>query len=276
MTVSICMITYNHEKYLKQAIDSVLMQKTTFDFELVIANDNSPDQTHSIIEEYIQSNPNRSKIKYLHNKVNMGMMPNFANALANCSGKYIAMCEGDDYWTDELKLQKQVDFLEQNKEYAICFHKVNVETNGLIEEDTITLEVPEKTTIYDLAKGNYIHTCSAVFRNNLFEKFPDYFYKSPIGDYFIHMLNSRYGDIYCMNDKMAVYRVHDTSYWSSKKQEDRIKIWVDFIENIKPNFSRDIRKILKKQITHIQPKKVSITKKIKLGIRSFFKGKNNN
>ncbi|MEO8517209.1 MAG: glycosyltransferase [Flavobacterium sp.] len=275
MTVSICMITYNHENYLKQAIDSVLMQKTTFDFELVIANDNSPDKTHSIVEECIQTHPNGSKIKYLHNKVNMGMMPNFANALKNCSGKYVAMCEGDDYWTDEFKLQKQVDFLEQNAAFAICFHKVAVEKNGVIEEDTITLEVPEKTTIYDLAKGNYIHTCSAIYRNNLFEKFPDYFYKSPIGDYFLHMLNSRYGDIYCMNDKMAVYRVHDTSYWSSKQQEDRVKIWVNFIEGIKPNFSRKIRKILNKQIKYILPKKVSTTKKIKLMISRFFKGKNN-
>ena len=274
--ISICMITYNHEKYLKQAINGVLMQKTDFEFELVIANDNSPDNTDKIIREYIQANPNGNKIKYLHNKVNIGMMPNFVNALENCSGKYIAMCEGDDYWKDEFKLQKQVDFLEQNKEYVICFHKVNVEKDGIIEEDSITLEVPKKTTIYDLAKGNYIHTCSAVFRNNLFEKFPDYFYKSPIGDYFLHMLNSRYGDIYCINDKMAVYRVHDTSYWSSKQQEDRIKIWVDFIENIKPNFSLKIRKILKKQITHLQPKKLSATKKIKLIIRSFFKGKKNN
>lgn len=274
--VSICMITYNHEKYLKQAIDGVLGQKTNFEIELVIANDNSPDNTDAIIQEYIRSNPNGNKIKYIHNPVNIGMMPNFINALENCAGRYVAMCEGDDYWTDEFKLQKQVDFLEKNKEYAMCFHKVSVETSGVISEDNITLESPNKTTIKDLANGNYIHTCSVMYRNRLFKNFPRYFKKSPIGDYYLHMLNSLYGDIYRLDDNMAVYRVHQTSYWSSKEQEERTKIWVAFLKKIKSNFPREIRKILKAQIYRLEPRKVSTYKKIKNAIRRFLKVKKKN
>jgi glycosyltransferase involved in cell wall biosynthesis len=248
MMVSICMITYNHEKYLKEAIDGVLNQKTNFDFEIVIANDNSTDATVLIIEDYIKSNPKGHKIKFLNNKVNIGMMPNFINAIKNCTGKYIALCEGDDYWTDENKLQKQVDFLEKNKNYAICFHLVNIDNNGTIVEDTLTKKVKQKTTIYDLAKCNYIHTCSVVYRNNLFPSFPDYFYKAPVGDYFLHLLNSRFGKIYCINEFMANYRMHDASYWSSKKQEERSKIWVDFLKGIMPNFSKKVQNYLQIQI----------------------------
>ena len=263
------MITYNHQNYIEQAINGVLMQKTNFNFELIIANDNSPDETDAIIKKCIDTHINGNKIKYINNTSNIGMMPNFINAIKNCTGKYIALCEGDDYWTDEKKLQKQVDFLERNNDFSICFHHVNIDNNGIIIEDNITKKVPSKTTIKDLAEGNYIHTCSVVYRNNLFEKFPDYFYKAPVGDYFLHLLNSRYGKIFCFDEIMAIYRVHETSYWSSKQQEERNKIWIDFLNNIKPNFSRKIRKILKKQIINTQPKKISISKKLKKILKKF-------
>ncbi|QYS90774.1 glycosyltransferase [Flavobacterium covae] len=136
--VSVCMITYNHEKYIKQAIESILMQKTNFDFELIISNDNSNDTTHKIILDLLEEHIDSKKIKYLHNKKNLGMMPNFIQAIQNCKGEYIALCEGDDYWTDPEKLQKQVDFLDTNKNFAICFHPVNIDYQNEIIEDNIT------------------------------------------------------------------------------------------------------------------------------------------
>jgi len=263
MKVSVCMITYNHENYLRQAIQSVLMQKTQFDFELVIANDNSPDNTTIIIEEFINQHPNGHKIKFLNNKENLGIMPNFINALKNCNSDYIALCEGDDYWIDENKLQKQVDFLEKNDDYAICFHKVNVETKGTIGDDTITSLSNQTTTIYDLAKGNYIHTCSVVYRNHLFADFPNYFYTSPIGDYFLHMLNAQYGKIHFINQTMAIYRVHATSYWSSKQQNEREIVWIDFLNNIKENFEPKVQNLLENQINKMQTRKKNLLWKIK-------------
>jgi len=270
MKVSVCMITYNHEKYLKQTIESVLMQKTNFDFELVIGNDNSPDKTTSIIEEFINSHPNGHRIKFLNNEVNIGMMPNLYNTLQNCTGEYVALCDGDDYWTDENKLQKQIDILDKNATIALCFHPVNIDNNGTILKDTITKKVATTTTIYDLVKGNYIHTCSAVYRNHLFGDFPEYFHKAAVGDYFLHLLNSRHGTIYCINEIMANYRIHDTSYWSSKKQEERAEIWIAFLTGIMPNFDSKVQHQLKKQIKKQQPKKKKLTTKVKEFIRNLF------
>jgi len=242
------MITYGHEKYIRQAIESILTQECNFNYELIVANDCSPDLTDEIINEIIRNNPKGNLIKYVNRSQNIGMQLNYIDAYQNCKGKYIATCEGDDYWTDPLKLQKQVDFLEGNPEYAISFHKVDVLQDGIIKEDTITAKVPETTTIKDLARGNYIHTCSVVYRNNLFAELPEYFKESPVGDYFLHLLNARFGMIKCFEETMGVYRVYGTSVWSSKTQNERELLWVPFLENIKSNFDHEIQEILIAQI----------------------------
>ena len=118
--VSVFMLAYNHEKYIAEAIDSVLMQKTDFDFDIVIGEDCSTDATRRIVLEDAQKYPN--KIKPILHNVNVGAMLNQRYVLEACTGKYVAMCEGDDYWTDPFKLQKQVDFLEANKEYVLATH----------------------------------------------------------------------------------------------------------------------------------------------------------
>ena len=117
--VSVVMITYNHEKYIQQAIEGVLMQKINFHIELIIADDTSPDQTENIVKKIIVEHPNGHWIKYTKHKFNKGVSKNFTWALKQAKGKYIALCEGDDYWTDPLKLQKQVDFLEENENIGL-------------------------------------------------------------------------------------------------------------------------------------------------------------
>ena len=124
--LSVIMITYKHEGFIAEAIDGVLMQECDFEVELIIADDCSPDKTSLIVSKYIETHPKGQWIKYTRHEHNKGMMPNFIFALEEAKGKYIAMCEGDDYWTDPYKLQKQVDFLEQNEEYNIVFHKVKI------------------------------------------------------------------------------------------------------------------------------------------------------
>jgi len=249
------MITYGHEKFIAEAINGVLMQECDFEVELIIANDCSPDKTDEVIQKVIDSHPKSSWIKYIKHDENIGMMPNFIFAMQQCKGEYVALCEGDDYWTDPLKLQKQVGFLEDNPNYNICFHNVNVLQDGNIKEDTMTAKISETTTINDLAKGNYMHTCSVVFRNNLFAKFPDYFKKAPVGDYFLHLLNARYGNIKCFDEIKGVYRVHETSVWTSKTQKERELILVPFLENIKPNFDKEVQDIMNAQIAfYTKPK----------------------
>lgn len=252
--VSVCVITYNHQDFIRECLDGAINQKVDFEYEIIIGEDNSTDKTGQICEEYANKYP--GLIKLFRRDKNLGMIGNWINTIQNCNGKYIALCEGDDYWTDPLKLQKQVVFLEANQDYSICFHKVSIILDGIIKEDTITAKVSETTTINDLAKGNYIHTCSVVFRNNLFARFPKYFKESPVGDYFLHMLNARYGSIKCIDEIMGVYRVHGTSVWSSKTRAEQELLWVPFLENIKPNFDKEVQDILNDQIAfYTKPEK---------------------
>jgi glycosyltransferase involved in cell wall biosynthesis len=118
--VSVIMITYKHEQFIAKAIEGVLMQKCDFEVELIIADDCSPDKTEEKVFQIIKNHPKNSWIKYTKHKTNKGMISNFNWALNQCKGKYIAMCEGDDYWTDPLKLQKQVDFLEKTRNIQLA------------------------------------------------------------------------------------------------------------------------------------------------------------
>lgn len=217
------MITYNHEDYIAEAINGVLAQKTNFIIELIIAEDLSTDNTRKICEQFANEHP--SLISLLPSIKNHGMQANFIRAFNNCKGHYIALCEGDDYWTDPLKLQKQVDFLESNPDYSICFHPVNIkqEQTGKLVKDYITEEVPEITTIEDLAKrGNYIHTPSVVFRHP--GALPEYFQELSIGDYPVHLLNAENGKIKKLAESMAVYRVHEGGIWSLTEFKNKILI----------------------------------------------------
>lgn len=216
--VSVCMITYNHEKYIEEAIRGVLMQKTDFEVEFIISNDASTDNTETLIKQLAKGTKNIA-ITYIHQPVNIGMIPNFIFALEKCKGKYIAFCEGDDYWTDPLKLQKQVDFLEENADYNICFHNVSIHNQELnkILPDSITRKVNETTNVTDLVKGNFIHTPSVVLRNNF--NVPKWFSEVYIGDWSLYVLQIKDKKIMKMNEIMAVYRVSNTGEWSTKSKE---------------------------------------------------------
>lgn len=224
------MITYNHENYIREAIEGVLMQVCNFYLELIVSNDCSTDSTDKVIQVIIQNHPKAVLIKYINHEKNLGMMPNFIETIEECNGKYIALCEGDDYWTDPLKLQKQVDFMEANPEYNICFHNTenfDQDKNKLIA-DSITRDVPETTNAEDLAKGNFIHTPSVVLRNNFI--LPKWFSKSPLGDWTLYMIAIKDKKIKKLDEVMAVYRIHNNSIWSLKSKEFRV---LNFVESIK-------------------------------------------
>ena len=239
--VSVCMITYNHEAFIREALDGVLMQQTSFPYELVIGEDCSTDRTREICIEYQQKHP--EKIRLLLNEKNLGMMANFIQTLKACTGKYIALCEGDDYWTDPLKLQKQVDFLEWNEEFSICFHRVKILNESGIQDDFITREVPSETNILELAKGNFMHTPSVVFKRN-WKELPKWFYESPVGDYPLHMINAQYGKIKKLDDIMAVYRIHQNNIWVNQDGEAMLLMIHQYLDNMIGNFSPDVNQIL--------------------------------
>ena len=232
--VSVCMITYNHEKFIEEAIIGVLEQEVDFDVEFIISNDNSTDATHNIIKELIKANTNKHIcFKYFKHKKNIGVMPNFIFSLKQCRGEYIALCDGDDYWTDSLKLQKQVDFMEFNKDYSLCFNKVNVLKNKQLEAHIIPL-VDLTNIIYNdiLRTYNFIATCSVMFRNFDMSNDISSFQKSPWGDLFLYKLLSNRGKIKCLDDTMAVYRIHDKGMYSGVKQKEKLLFKLAFYRNL--------------------------------------------
>jgi glycosyltransferase involved in cell wall biosynthesis len=219
--VSIVMITYGHENYIGQAMEGVLMQECNFEIELIIANDCSPDKTDDVVKEIINNHQKSSLIKYIKHKKNIGMMPNFVFALKKAQGKYIALCEGDDYWTDPLKLQKQVDFLEENKGYSLIAS--NAHTN--LKDKKIMYNTRKDGNFFckDILLGNFIPTASIVFkRENLF--LPDFFLESPAGDWLLtaYVLRNKKG--YYTSEPLVFYRVHDGGVWSSLKLKNDVKI----------------------------------------------------
>ena len=240
------MITYNHEKYIKQALDGVLMQAVDFDFEIIIGEDCSTDQTRKIILDYKAKYPD--KIKLILQKENVGMMRNFIDSLSFCSGKYISLCEGDDYWTDPCKLQKQIAFLEENPEFSICFHNMNIQREGRSNRNCLTnVNQREITTMKDLARnGNYIYTASCVFKKS-FSQLPDWLRQCPVGDYPLHLINSQYGKIRFINEVMGAYRIHHDSAWEIKSDVYRTEKWIELLGILKNQFNEEINQLLNLQ-----------------------------
>jgi glycosyltransferase involved in cell wall biosynthesis len=245
--VTVACAAYNHEKYISRAIEGFLKQKTSFPVEIIIHDDASTDKTAQIIKEFASEHPELIvpvlQTENQFSKKQGSIYPRFIFPLAK--GKYIALCDGDDYWIDPNKLQKQVSFLEKNPDFSICFHKVRILKEGRFFKDFMTKVPSEITTIEDLANGNYIQTPSVIFRNGLFNDMSWLFRDCPVGDYVTHLLNARNGKIKYIDEVMAVYRIHPTSFWSSMNQIDRLKKWINMQDLLIKYFPGKIGEIIK-------------------------------
>ena len=204
------MITYGHENYIREAIEGVLMQNCDFEVELIVANDCSPDKTDLIIKDIIQNHPRGNWIKYHHHEKNLGMMPNFIFALQQAKGNYIALCDGDDYWIDALKLQKQVDFLELNSNTIACFHNSYFKEDDCLKPNTYrSLRKEGLVTLKEaiIGGGGLYPSSSFTFRNQLQLNF--FVIDSKAGDTCLLYSLLPMGQIYYFEDLHCVYRKHD-------------------------------------------------------------------
>lgn len=246
--LSVAISTYNHQYFIQECIKSALSQKTNFNYEIVIADDFSTDKTRGIISNIKTLFPD--KVRLIFNERNIGSQANFANVIKSCKGKYIAILDGDDFWIDTNKLQKQVDILELYPEYSICFHRVKKLNH---EQSSITGYIPEtyssntKLSIIDLFNDYFIPTSSVVFRNNLFNKFPEWYYSLPFGDRPLHILNATQGNIYYLDEVLGVYRIHKDGIWSTKQKQREVEFIHKKIEMLK-NFDSDLNYKYKTQI----------------------------
>ncbi len=223
--VSICCLAFNHEKYIRDALDGFMMQKTDFVFEVLIHDDASTDSTADIIREYEAKYPDVIKPIYqTENQYSKGIRPTFKYNFPRAKGKYIALCEGDDYWIDSCKLQQQVNFLEENNQISVCFHQYIVldqEGNKLHTTPRPPLEFNKSLefSIKHFGTHWYYQTLTSVFRKSAIEgvDFEKYSYSRDT-HLFFHILLT--GNGYLMNTTWGVYRNHDNGIFSKREYLD--------------------------------------------------------
>lgn len=216
--VSVCCITYNQEKYIAQALEGFVMQQTTFKYEIIIGEDCSTDSTRSILENYAERYP--GLIYLVTSPDNVGPVNNAVRVIKRATGKYIAFCDGDDYWTDPLKLQKQVDFLENNTDYAICCHYMRqIEHDGQIsylDPKPRKLEYSYNRLIVN--KQEQTSTASLMVERKYVEDLytSDWYPRCHAGDKFVKLFATSHTGkkIYVIPEVMSCYRRHPGGIWS--------------------------------------------------------------
>lgn len=212
--ISVCIITYNHGKYIRQCLDGVLQQQTNFPFDVIIGEDCSTDDTRQVVQEFETRYP--GIVKPLYHSSNVGGARNgYEFCYPQLTGKYIAICEGDDYWTDPQKLQRQVDFLERNEDYVMAFHRVE----SVDENDRLIggQQASEKILTYSGKQIFHISipTLSVVFRK-CFDVIPPEMFKAKSGDTFLFGLLARFGKAADLGFIGARYRKHSGGVFSPK------------------------------------------------------------
>ena len=227
--VSIVCNTYNQEAYIRNALDGFLMQETTFDYEVLVHDDASTDGTRQIIEEYTQKYPNLIKpILQTENQFSQRISITRTFQFPRAQGKYIAFCEGDDYWTDPTKQQTQVDALEAHPDIDLCGHRVRITEN---EVDVGLYPVFDKDCIFTAGEaikggGGFVPTGSMMFRKEIIGKYT--FAKSMSLDYVWQISGSLRGGLLYLADCMGVYRRNANGSWTvfaSKNPERQIRRW---------------------------------------------------
>ena len=227
--VSVCFITYNHAEFIEEALDNVLAQKTDFSYEIVIGDDASTDGTSEIVNRYQREYPD--KIKILRSLKNLGgltgksFQPNWIRNLRACRGMYIAMLEGDDYWTDRNKLQNQVDYLDAHHETAGCFTDCTIVNDSGEEMDMNPFWVKSYDSSYDQSsclttlKSGY-GTATLMFHSSVIKKkIPDYFLEAGC-DFLLDLVITEKASLDYLPGVTSAYRIHDGGIWQGTKASD--------------------------------------------------------
>jgi glycosyltransferase involved in cell wall biosynthesis len=238
--VSICCITYNHEKYIKDAIESFLMQRTDFSFEIIIHDDASTDMTADIIREYERKYPGVIKPIYqTENQYSKGVNV-LLLTFKKSKGRYIALCEGDDYWTDPLKLQKQIAEMEKHSECHISFHPAVIKWDDGSRANQKLGSHSQKNKIFTIEKvilggGEFMPTNSIIVNKLSIPRITSFFEiakDAPVGDYYIQILGAENGGALYISDVMSVYRAGVSGSWS-KRIKKSPEYYYSFIDSFK-------------------------------------------
>lgn len=249
--VSICCPTYQHAAFITAAIEGFLMQETTFPVEILIGEDESSDGTREICQRVAAEHPDQIKLflrerkDVLYFRGRPSGRSNFLGLLADARGKYIALCEGDDFWTDPLKLQKQVDFMEGHPEYTLCFHRADLLKDGTLQHFPIPPDVDLSDVRFDdlLRHYNFITTASTMYRS-IFRPIPEWFLKVPFLDKAMHAFAADKGKVQCLTDYMAVWRHTGNGGWTGLDTQEQGMRMLMFFDLLQPHLTATQRSIL--------------------------------
>lgn len=282
--VSVLVPTYQHEDHIAACLDSILAQRTTFPFEVLVGEDGSTDGTRAICERYAAAYADRIQVEYRSRKdvIHIQGKPtgraNLISLLTRARGRYIALCEGDDYWVDPDKLQAQVDLMERELQCTMCFTRSYLDKGGVVTPKVYPEGVDLHRVSYGdlLEHGNFIATASVLFRNVL-KPLPAWLRKIPFADQGLYLLLSRKGEIRGLDRISTVYRIVSTGAWSGLKEEQRIRSYLLFYRYVAHLLTAEERTVLEnklderlEQLAHLRypvsPRKKALYKRIlKLG-----------
>jgi glycosyltransferase involved in cell wall biosynthesis len=237
MKISILVVCYNQEKFIRESVASILAQKIPFEHEIIVADDCSTDATLSIVKEILE----RSDLQYkiLENEINLGISKNYQRGFAACRGEYIAVMEGDDYWEDPFRLTKHVAFLDDNPNCVLSFNRLKIynQLKGTIKDQNWTHpEDVEFITTSMMALKNRIGNLSAcVFRRSALQKLRSDLYDLGIADWMLGMAIGEHGTLAKLKEPMSVYRVHENGKWSGRSRKDQV---TGMIQNTIPKYDQ--------------------------------------
>ena len=249
--VSVLTVTYNHEKYIARALDSALMQVTSFEVEIVVGVDLSTDRTREIVERYAREHPGR--IRTLLHDTRVGMHGNIQSTLAACDAEYVAVLEGDDYWTTTDKLQKQVEYLDGHPECVLCFTRARLveETTGG-DYDYGPGERQQSYGLEEILEDNFIPTATLLSRNKIITTWPSWVFELSLGDWAAHVLYAEKGRLGYLDETTAVYTRHPNGVWSRMTADDRLRTIVTMYQHLYthlgPKYEAIIRILMRRAI----------------------------
>jgi glycosyltransferase involved in cell wall biosynthesis len=251
--VSACIISYNQQEYITEAIEGALMQNLDVPYEIVVSDDCSSDNTSNVIEELAKKDP---RIRVINHTENVGMHHNWQQAIHACSGEFVALCEGDDLWTDRNKLAKQLAVLQADTSLSGCFTNADImefngslSSNGYVELNKTIIDTEDLLALH----YNPVPTCTLMFRKSLFTGFPELYFQSPFADRILHTLLILKSNYSFLNLSTAIYRKHDNGIWSGiqvKKQHENMLKSLRIIEKLVPLASQKqlVRDSIRKQL----------------------------
>ena len=233
VAVSVLVVTYNHARFVRQALDSALAQRLAHPFEILVSEDCSTDGTRAIVQEYAERHP--QLVRLLLSEQNLHSNEVVARGFRAARGRYIALLDGDDYWTSDDKLRAQFAFLEARPDLTICFHNVQV----VDERSQSTGRLwnapgqPEVSGLHELLRGNFIAMGSVMYRRAAVAEVPAWYNRFPITDWPLHVLYAREGRIGYLDRTLGVYRLHAGGLYSTLHERQKLEASADFYRRLR-------------------------------------------